>query len=139
MARIDFALYLRQLIDGIGANFRKASGKISLASGDGNFSLSLEQAIPAGLSAYELITNAMRHAYPSGSPQGRIAVSLRRTGSSIELSTRDEGVGLSAGFAADKADSLGMILLYSLAAQLRGKLEFKSDMGTEAILLFPMA
>lgn len=136
MARIDFLLYLRQLAEGFCGGFLRFSGKIEVVSMGGEVLLDLEKAIPAGLSAYELITNAMRHAYPAGFPQGRILVSLRRVGSSVELSARDWGVGLGAGFAADKADTLGMILLHSLAAQLRGKIEFKSGNGTEAILRF---
>jgi PAS domain S-box-containing protein len=137
MARIDFPLYLHQLADGLRGEFKGFSGKLSIASCPEAILFNLEQAIPAGLVAAELIANALKYAYPLHSPPGEVRVSLRRLGATIELSVRDEGVGLAEGFAADKAESLGMILVHSLADQLGGKLEFRSREGTEAVLRFP--
>ena len=47
-------------------------------------------------------------------------------------------IGLPAGFVAGKAESLGMILVHTLAEQLRGNVEYRSHEGTETILRFPM-
>jgi PAS domain S-box-containing protein len=137
MARIDFVIYLHQLADGIGGDLGRSSGKVSIVAEQDAVLLSLEQAIPAGLAADELMTNAMKHAYPAGSPPGEVRMSLRRVGDAIELSVRDRGIGLPAAFVADKAESLGMILIHILAEQLRGRIDFRSHGGTEAILRFP--
>jgi PAS domain S-box-containing protein len=139
MARIDFALYLHQLVNGLTGDFKKTSGEISIAPVVEPVLLSLEKAIPAGLTAAELIINALRHAYPEDSPPGHIRILLRRVGAAVELTVRDDGVGLPEAFAADKANSLGMILVHTLAEQLQGKIEFRSREGTEAILRFPIA
>jgi len=47
-------------------------------------------------------------------------------------------VGLPPGFAAEKAESMGMVLVHTLAAQLRGSIEYRSYGGTEAVLRFPI-
>jgi PAS domain S-box-containing protein len=138
MARIDLVLYLHQLADGIGGDFPKSSGKISIVSREEAILLNLEQAIPAGLIAAELITNALKHAYPAGSQPGEIQIALRTLEESIELSVRDAGVGLPIAFDVEMAESLGMIFIRTLAEQLNGKIEFKLSDGTAAILRFPI-
>jgi PAS domain S-box-containing protein len=137
MARIDFGLCLRQLADGLYGEFQGSCGAISVASDSQTILLGLEEAVPAGLAAAELITNALMHAYPGPGPGGPIRVSLRRSGAGIELSVRDEGVGMPPGLDLEGADSLGMVLVRTLASQLRGKIEYKDGGGTEAILGFP--
>ncbi len=137
MARIDFLRYLHQLADGLEGDFGRQSEGVSIAVDGDPVLLSLEQAIPAGLAADELITNALRHAYPVGSARGEIRIAIRRVGDAIELSVRDRGIGLPAAFEADKTVSLGMILVHTLADQLRGRVDFRSREGTEAILRFP--
>ena len=139
MACIDFLFYLHQLVGAFYTDFKKFSGKISVVSDNDEILLNLEKAIPAGLAATELITNALTWAYPGESPLGLVRVLLRRAGVNVELIVRDEGVGLPEGFAADKAESLGMVLVHALAEQLGGTIEFRSNMGTEACLRFPIA
>jgi PAS domain S-box-containing protein len=138
VARIDFLLYIHQLVEGLNRDFGRFFAKISVVSDSDEILLKLEKAIPAGLAATELITNALSHAYPGESPPGPIRVLLQRIGANIELTVSDEGIGFSDAFGADKAESLGMILIHTLAEQLRGKIEFHSHEGTEAILRFPI-
>ena len=139
LARIDFVLYLHHLADGIGGDLGMPASVVSITSNAEEVLLSLDQAIPAGLTASELIANALKHAYPTGSALGEVRVALRRTRETLELSVRDDGVGLPDDFSADKAESLGMILVQTLAGQLKGKMEFRSRGGTEAILSFPIS
>jgi PAS domain S-box-containing protein len=139
MASIDFLLYLHQLADGLHGERRGGKVKIIVDSEDDSLRLSLEQAISAGLAASELITNSLRHAYPGDGEQGSIHVRIRLAQGQFELKVRDEGVGLPEGFDLDAAESLGMVYVRTLAAQLRGKIMFRSDKGTEAILRFPIA
>lgn len=138
LARIDFLLYLNQLVDGLNDDNMRYSAKISVVSDSGKVLLKLEKAIPAGLAAMELILNALIHAYPGGSPPGLIRVLLQRVGAYIELTVRDDGVGLPETFAPDKAESLGMTLIHTLTEQLHGTMKFHSHAGTEAILRFPI-
>jgi len=138
VARIDFLLFLHQLADRLRSDFSKHTRKVSIIPDSDTIRLSLEKALPAGLVVGELLTNALKYAYPDDVPTGDILVTIQRAGGDIQISVRDHGIGLPAGFVAGKAESLGMILVHTLAEQLRGNVEYRSHEGTETILRFPM-
>jgi two-component sensor histidine kinase len=51
-----------------------------------------DRAVPFGLLVNELATNAIKHAFPSGT--GRIVLSVEQAGDQIELTVADDGVGM---------------------------------------------
>jgi len=137
ISRIDFAAYLRQLVESAEEEFRELEVAVVVSPEDGPVFLNLEQAIPAGLVASELVLNALKHAFVGRSSGGRMDVS-QKVGEDgvLILSVADDGRGLPAEVAADRAPSLGMMLMRTLAEQLGGKIEFHSGKGTTAILSF---
>ena len=99
--------------------------------------LSSSHAISLAMLTHELITNALKHAYPEGEP-GPIHVSLTRVRDGIELRVSDEGRGLPEDFQIGQSDSLGMKVIASTATQLGGKLEVnRLDQGTEFLIRLP--
>jgi two-component sensor histidine kinase len=99
--------------------------------------LSSSHAISLAMLTHELITNALKHAYPEGEP-GPIHVSLKRVRDGIELRVSDEGRGLPEDFQIGQSDSLGMKVIASTATQLGGKLEVnRLDRGTEFLIRLP--
>lgn len=78
--------------------------------------LPVEQAIPLGLVLNELLTNALKHAFPPGRP-GRVHVGLANRGGVLELSVQDDGVGL-APKPPGRRESLGLQLVRDLTDQL---------------------
>lgn len=87
--------------------------------------LPVSAAIPCGLILNELVTNAIKHAFP-GRDAGRIAIAARREGRQVEVRVTDDGVGLPEGFDPAGGATLGMQLVGSLVAQLGGRLEVAS-------------
>jgi two-component system, sensor histidine kinase PdtaS len=80
-------------------------------------------AIPRGLIAAELITNAYKHAFAGRPGSGTITLRLTRSeGKRCTLRVEDDGVGLPDGFEPEKARSLGLRLIRALSGQLRGEL-----------------
>jgi PAS domain S-box-containing protein len=139
LARIDFAVYLRQLAKRASYESRRAGGGISLECREGEALLPIEQAIPAGLIVAELLMNALKYAYPEGSGPGSIRIAQRRVGSSeIAVEVADDGVGLPPGMDPATADTMGMVLIRLLSDQLRGKVSFTGANGTAAVLSFPL-
>jgi PAS domain S-box-containing protein len=139
LARIDFAAYLRQLVKRAKSEPQGPIGDIILDCREGDAFLLLEQAIPAGLIVAELLSNAMKYAYPEGFDQGSIRITQRRVGNGeIELGIGDDGAGLPSGFDPGSAQSLGMVLIRLLAEQLKGTVSFTVEKGTEAALRFPV-
>src|SRR5262249_15071082 len=101
--------------------------------------LGVDRAIPCGLLLNELITNALKHAFPAGRG-GEVRVELARiAGDRLRLVVRDNGVGLSTGFDLRRTESLGMQLVTTLAEQLEATLEVTNAGGTTFQLTFPLA
>ena len=90
-----------------------------------NFShlmISADKAIPLGLLINELVTNAVKHAYPDG--PGEIEVSGERRGDELHVEVSDRGVGLPKDFDIDQPRaSLGFKVIKSLLAQLQGRID----------------
>lgn len=111
--------------------------KLVLSSVDAEVELALDLpplflpvsvAIPCGLILNELVTNAIKHAFPDRDA-GRIAIAARREGRQVEVRVTDDGVGLPEGFDPAGCATLGMQLVGSLVAQLGGRLEVASGLS----------
>lgn len=103
--------------------------------------LSADTAIPLGLVLTELVTNAIKYAYPEGEG-GAITIRIARKGDRIEMAVEDEGAGLPADFdlKAQSRRSLGTRMIVSLTRQLGGEIEMGARAGrpgTLAALSFP--
>jgi two-component sensor histidine kinase len=92
--------------------------------------LDLDYAVPCGLILNELMTNALKYAFPNGR-NGSIWIELH-TGpnNTISLRVADDGVGLPVDFDFLKNKSLGLQLVNSLVKQVDGKLEVENSAGT---------
>jgi two-component sensor histidine kinase len=99
--------------------------------------VSADHTIPLGLLINELVTNAVKYAYPEGS--GDIKVSAREIEGHFHVEVCDEGVGLPNGFDLDKPSaSLGFKVVADMVRQLQGHLSFASNdlKGTRFVLDF---
>ena len=103
-------------------------------------SLPISTAVPVGLIANELVTNAFKHAFVNRK-EGKIKVSLGASGNGkISLTVSDDGVGLPEGFEINTSKTLGLRVVKILAEdQLDGNLEVVSDKGTTFKVEFEMA
>lgn len=84
----------------------------------------------------ELVTNALKHAFP-GDRHGLIRVALRRAPDGIELRVEDDGVGIDSA-AQSRGTGLGQRLVETFVKQLRGKHEVTADaQGTRHRIRIP--
>jgi two-component sensor histidine kinase len=98
--------------------------------------LGLDTALPCGLIITELVTNALKYAFP-GQPEGIIYVSLgTTTEGNFQMVVWDNGIGMKPDFDISKATSLGMRLVKMLTDQLNGKLEVDCSQGTRVMITF---
>src|SRR5579862_1966211 len=90
--------------------------------------LGIDQAIPTGLILNEVISNALKHAFPDGRT-GLIRVKARVGAQNhdgrVELAVIDDGVGVPEDLGTRKSKSLGLQIVEILARQLRGTWELK--------------
>jgi two-component sensor histidine kinase len=100
-------------------------------------SLSITKAIPCGLIVNELITNALKHAFPHGAG-GEITVVLKNIEDRrILLSVSDNGVGIKDDAQFADTHTLGLELVTILADQLGGKLTVQRANPTSFSIIFP--
>jgi two-component sensor histidine kinase len=90
----------------------------------------MEQAVPLGLILNELLTNALKYAFP-GEREGTISVRLERCGDELCLVVADDGVGLAStdGGGGGAPAGMGQRLVRSLTQQLGGRVSIDSRPG----------
>jgi two-component sensor histidine kinase len=99
--------------------------------------LDIDIAIACGLVLNELLSNALKHAFPDGR-SGTITVTFHCVDGSATLVVADDGVGLPAAQGGhERPGSLGQRLVAALARQLRGTSSIESKRGTRFTLTFP--
>lgn len=131
LANIDFAQYIPDLTTHLFDSYNVSSNCIRLNIQVEDVSLDIETAIPCGLIINELVSNALKYAFPHNRG-GEIQVRLfQDKDQSLTLIVQDNGIGLPAEFDNEKAKTLGITLVQGLVKQLRGKLEVQSQAGTE--------
>ena len=134
LSEVDMPEYLRLLAQNIGRVFRIPGRQVELRIEAEDILLGIDQAIPCGLLLNELISNAYKHAFTDPG-SGCVRVRLRMAGHMVELVVQDDGGGLPPDYEA--RDSLGMKLIRTLVAQLRGSLEISSERGSRFRISFP--
>jgi two-component sensor histidine kinase len=93
-----------------------------------------EDAVQLGIVVNELITNAVKHAYPPPH-KGKIIVKLSAADDEIRLSVRDFGPGLAAD--GRGPSGLGMRLVRSLVEKRGGAVTLESGDGLEVQVTLP--
>jgi PAS domain S-box-containing protein len=135
-ARIDFSDYIVKMITHLFAMFNLPSDQVRFRVEAENIQLDINRAIPCGLIINELVTNALKHAFP-GEKKGELIVRIRREEDDCyQLTVKDTGVGLPEGFDPDKRETLGFQIVHDLVKQLNGSIEFLRKEGTEIIIRF---
>jgi two-component sensor histidine kinase len=94
-----------------------------------------DTAVPLGIVLTELITNAVKYAFPAPRT-GTIRIRARRSQPGwVELTVRDDGVGM----VSLREGSLGYGLVRSLVQQIRGEIDVRNDAGLVVTISFPEA
>ncbi len=135
MAPVSCHKYLDRLVEGIASSHIGGPGALSSEIDD--LSIHIDQAVPLGLIVNELVSNAMKHAFPDDR-RGQVKVTMSAAGEhAYELTVSDNGVGIPEDLDFDSTDSLGLQLVRTLArTQLQGTLDVVSDNGTCFVIRF---
>jgi PAS domain S-box-containing protein len=139
-ARIDLAGYVRTLSQDLFQSYKINPGKIDLiVQPDGDVYVDINKAIPCGLILNELISNALKHAFPRDR-HGELQIIIRETkNTEIEILLRDNGLGLPDDVDIHQPRTVGLHLVNGLVKnQLDGQMEVRRDNGTEFRIKFPL-
>ncbi len=136
VGKIEFSRYISDLMNhlfhshGINQNVIKPVINV-----EGVF-LGIDTAIPCSLIINELISNSLKHAFPAGK-KGEIHVALRfNEDNTLTLIVRDNGIGFPKDLDFRNTQTLGLKLVNTLVNQLDGRMELRSNGGTEFMVTF---
>lgn len=136
---VNFSDYIATLTNNIIQSYAVSEEKVKLLLSLEKINLNLDNSIPTGLIINELITNAIKHAFPD-SMKGFINVNLKSENNTVYLEVKDNGVGFNSDLDFRNTNSLGLQLVSTLIDQIEGDLKFKSEKnkGTEVLITFKM-
>jgi PAS domain S-box-containing protein len=120
------------LAQSLGADRRGISIDVKVEAGV----MQVERSLIVGLLINELVTNALKHAFPNGK-SGHVSVRCTKLPSGLVLEVADDGIGLPV--SDDPPGSSrhsGMRLINGFVRQLRGKLEIDRTAGTRVTVKF---
>jgi PAS domain S-box-containing protein len=84
--------YLKEIAETMSASLLGNTSGIKIEVKAEALDIDPDRAVPFGLLVNELATNAIKHAFPSGT--GRVVLSVEQVGDQIELTVADNGVGM---------------------------------------------
>lgn len=135
LARIDFNEYIRSLVNHLLYGYDTQASKIAISMQVDEVFLDVDTAIPCGLIINELLSNALKYAFPADRP-GAIRITFTREQGELVLSIGDNGIGLPSDLDFKKTTSLGLQLVDTLTHQLMGQMSLDRTNGSTFTLRF---
>jgi len=135
--RIDFGTYVRELMDNLLVAYSLDAQDIDLVVRAKEVSLGVEKAIPCALLLNELVSNALKHAFPDGR-DGEIRVVFDREEDlgRYRLVVRDNGIGPPDGFDLRSGRSVGLQIVRLLTEQMRAEVLVETEGGLGVTVTF---
>lgn len=136
--RIDLDQYIRQLVARLSHSYVSESSTVNIETQLGEVQLDLKRALSLGIILNELITNALKYAFPPGTttPEkpGIIRVELCQLDGKAELRVADNGIGIPAKKL--RTGGMGLELVKMLTRQIGGDFALDCKAGCVARVSF---
>jgi len=161
MSRVDFGGFISDLVSHLQQSYGFAGSPVEIYVDVSGVSLPIETSIPCGLILNELVSNALKHAFPdtevreqgSGSrgqekeQKDEITITLTENSYDsppsalrpplITLTVSDNGIGFPEAVDFKNTKSLGLELVNLLVGQMNGTIDLHVKGGTTFIITFP--
>jgi PAS domain S-box-containing protein len=135
LAEIDFADYIQRLVAHSVRSYG-AIGRIRTRLRLARLSCHRDVALPCGLIVNEVLSNALKYAFP-GDKAGEVQIELRREVSGkVHLLIADTGIGLPRGCDWQTSPTLGLRLVRTLARQIEANMQVAVGNGTVFSITF---
>jgi two-component sensor histidine kinase len=139
LGSVDMGKYTRNLVSDLRHSYRAEDSSVRLTLNIEDIPLAITEAIPCGLIINELVSNALKHAFPMGE-EGEITIQLQRgSANQITLIVSDNGIGFPEQVDFRKSLSLGLTLVNSLVDQLEGTIELDRREGAAFTITFKVS
>ncbi len=138
LVNIEFGEYVRDLVSLLVVSHSTIQDNPQIQVDSDDITIDIDTGISCGLILNELVSNALKHAFPEGTG-GEIQITARENPSGqLCLSVSDNGVGLPEGFELSSSQSLGLKLVETLSRQLNGVIKIDRRDGTIFVLECPI-
>jgi len=139
LMNVDFGTYIKELANRLYQVYNVNQSKVALDIQLEDVFIGIDLAVPCGLVVNELISNSLKHAFPSSfEGKGKIIILLRQIeANEVELLVKDNGIGIPKNIDTRKTESLGLRLVHIIAEeQLDGQVHLNRKSGTEFKIRF---
>jgi len=133
LSEIEFADYTRFLATQLFSFYMVDTRRVKLEVTVQKMMVDINTAVPLGIVMNELISNALKHAFPNNR-SGTLAIRGEATGERIDLVISDDGVGMPEGLDFKNTGTLGMRLALGLLDQIDGTLTQEPGPGTTFVI-----
>jgi two-component sensor histidine kinase len=136
LARLDLREYVADLCAHLFRSYGADPQRVRLRQEVADISLDIDRAIPCGLIITELVSNALKYAFPGGRG-GTLTVGLRAgADGGCALTVADDGGRWPAGLDFRAARTLGLRLVCDLTGQLGGEVRLDTEGRTAFTITF---
>lgn len=135
LSSIEFSDYVRTIAEELLASYSRPGVELRTRIDEVRFGVDI--AIPCGLLITELVTNAIKHAFPDGRG-GHIEIGGTCKDGIMHLTVQDDGVGYPAHVDFNGGETLGVTLIKGLTDQLEGTITVEHACGSRVVITFPL-
>jgi len=137
LSEIGFKNYISDLVKNLLDMHKVDKNLVAVKIDVGDISLGVDQTIPCSLIINELVSNALKYAFPGGR-KGEISIELKAVDEdNYELMVGDNGAGFGNAANINQANSLGIALVNTLAKEIKGDVNMVDQGGIKAKIKFP--
>lgn len=144
LGTIGFSRYAKRLVMVLQDSYESSLANLQVTFNIEELAFDLDTAMPCGLILNELVTNALKHAFPKrwmetvdSIHSNKLAIELYQdVEEQIVICVRDNGTGFPADIDFRSTSTLGMRLVCTLTKQLQGTIHLERENGTAFIVRF---
>ena len=134
LAVVQFEAYVRKLVRWLHSLYGDAADRIDTVYDIAEIDLDIGQSVSLGLILNELVTNALKYAFPDARA-GKINIFVRMVDDMcMELRLKDDGIGLPPEFDWRRPETLGLRIVSLMVDQLQGTWEIHNTDGLEVVM-----
>lgn len=137
LSKISLETYIKGLTNNLIRSYRSKISRTKITLAIASIYLDIDTAIPCGLIINELVSNALKYAFPdqgSGEIKVKVTQDLQQ---SITLTIADNGMGLPHEVNLEQTQTLGLRMVKTLTRQISGTLTISQEAGTSFNIHFP--
>ena len=131
---IEIKKYLEQLCNNLFATYNIANEQINLETNIEDIILDVDSIVPIGLILNELITNALKHAFPNNK-SGIISIDISKNNEGLLMTVSDNGIGMKSDDPFNESNSFGYHLIKAFQRKLNADLDISGTNGTSISML----